>query len=367
MGFGSISYAADNEGWILSTTARDSANTFWANQLVSYVSNETTNREYAGTDTKHKFAVFLCPSESAELKASTIGEKKRFSYTHYGHNNMGFGYASNKKESSTTNGKFRPRQESALLAPSLAQIFADTTSKTSPGCSYGAHMAWRHGGDVTPSETEDGKQVQYPGGTGCNVVFYDGHAETVQNRKYIGNNRKEWFHNGIIYLDGKQVIFDWSDYPKSSILWSGAGTHNQLRLDVFGVFFAAPHHIEKFFHGKFAHLIKVLADGGYGWICTLHPNRVVIAYELDFFADTSNTQVAYINSYSYQGSAYRHGGDVSFTKSETTQFKYNGNAVNMNYMDGHAETVSRDSLNAIANNTLIFREGIDHMDRKPVK
>ncbi|MBR2358407.1 MAG: prepilin-type N-terminal cleavage/methylation domain-containing protein [Lentisphaeria bacterium] len=208
MGFGSISYAADNEGWILSTTLTDSANTFWANQLVSYVSNETTNREYAGTATKHKFAVFLCPSESAELKATTIGEKKRFSYTHYGHNNMGFGYASNKKESSTTNGKFRPRQESALLAPSLAQIFADTTSKTSPGCSYGAHMAWRHGGDVTPSETEDGKQVQYPGGTGCNVVFYDGHAETVQNRKYIGNNRKAWFHNGIIYLDGEQVIFD---------------------------------------------------------------------------------------------------------------------------------------------------------------
>ena len=114
-------------------------------------------------------------------------------------------------------------------------------------------------------------------------------------------------------------------------------------------------------------MIKVLADGGYGWICTLHPNRVVIAYELDFFADTSNTQVAYINSYSYQGSAYRHGGDVSFTKPSTTQFKYNGNAVNMNYMDGHAETVSRDSLNAIANNTLIFREGIDYMDRKPVK
>ncbi len=143
--------------------------------------------------------------------------------------------------------------------------------------------------------------------------------------------------------------------------------YDKFRLDVFGSFLAAPHHVEKFFHGKFAHFIKVLADGGYGGICTLHPNRVVIAYELDFFADTSNTQVAYINSYSYQGLAYRHGGDVSFTKSETTQLKYNGNAVNMNYMDGHAETVSRDSLNAIANNTLIFREGIDYMDRKPVK
>ena len=141
----------------------------------------------------------------------------------------------------------------------------------------------------------------------------------------------------------------------------------KFRLDVFGSFLAAPHHVEKFFHGKFAHLIKVLADGGYGWICTLHPNRVVIAYELDFFADTSNTQIPDINTYSYKGLAYRHSEDVSFTKSETTQLKYNGNAVNMNYMDGHAETVSRDSLNAITNNTLIFREGIDYMDRKPVK
>ena len=86
-----------------------------------------------------------------------------------------------------------------------------------------------------------------------------------------------------------------------------------------------------------------------------------------FAADTSNTQIAYINSYSYQGLAYRHGGDVSFTKSDTTQLKYNGNAVNMNYMDGHAETVSRSLLDSIANNTLIFREGIDYMDRKPVK
>ncbi len=86
-----------------------------------------------------------------------------------------------------------------------------------------------------------------------------------------------------------------------------------------------------------------------------------------FVADTSNTNLPDINSYSYKGLAYRHGGDVSFTMSSTTQLKYNGNAVNMNYMDGHAETVSRSLIDSIANNTLIFREGIDYMDRKPVK
>ena len=86
-----------------------------------------------------------------------------------------------------------------------------------------------------------------------------------------------------------------------------------------------------------------------------------------FAADTSNTNIPNINTYGYKGLAYRHGGDVSFTKPSTTQFNYNGNAVNMNYIDGHAETVSRSLLDSIANNTLIFREGIDYMNRKPVK
>ena len=72
-------------------------------------------------------------------------------------------------------------------------------------------MAWRHGGDITPQEpTGDnaGKLIEYPGGTGANVAFYDGHAETVQNRKYIGSNRWAWFCNGITYLEGKEVIVD---------------------------------------------------------------------------------------------------------------------------------------------------------------
>ena len=214
MGFGTISYAASNEGWILSTTLVDSANSFWANQLVSYVSTETTNRQYASEETKHKFAVFFCPSESAGLQAATVGEKKRFSYTHYGHNNVGFGYASNKV-GKRLSGKFRPRLESALLEPSVAHVFADTSSKVSPGTSYATHMGWRHGGDTTPTDSADGKLIEYPGGTGANVVFYDGHAETVNNRKYIAANRWAWFCNGITYLNGKEVIVD-KDPPETN-------------------------------------------------------------------------------------------------------------------------------------------------------
>ena len=211
MGFGSVSYAAANEGWIISTTLKDSAVTFWAHQLFPSVNMEAkANDNYANEETKNQFAIFLCPGESAGLEASTVGAKKRFSYTHYGHNNVGFGYASNKVGNRLA-GKFRPRLESALLDPSLAPIFADSCTKVSPGVSYGSHMAWRHGGDITPGEPtgdNEGKLIDYPGGTGSNVAFYDGHAETVQNRKYIVANRWKWFCNGITFLNGEEVIVD---------------------------------------------------------------------------------------------------------------------------------------------------------------
>ena len=100
---------------------------------------------------------------------------------------------------------------------------------------------------------------------------------------------------------------------------------------------------------------------------TRNMSELVDASRAIFAADTSNTNGAFINSYSYEGLAYRHGGDVSYTMSKTTQLNYNGNAVNMNYIDGHAETVSRTLLYSIADNTLIFREGVDYLDRKAVK
>ena len=96
-------------------------------------------------------------------------------------------------------------------------------------------------------------------------------------------------------------------------------------------------------------------------------NELVEPTRAIFAADTSNTNIPDINTYSYKGLAYRHGGDVSYTKASDTQFNYNGNAVNMNYIDGHAETVSRTLIYGIANNTKIFREGVDYLDLKKVK
>ena len=129
---------------------------------------------------------------------------------------------------------------------------------------------------------------------------------------------------------------------------------------------------------KFTHFAHNMF--GFGFRCDYDPSasdknqyatrnmsELVDASRAIFAADTSNTNVAYINSYSYKGLAYRHGGDVSFTKPSNTRFNYNGNAVNMNYMDGHVETVSRTLIDSIADNTLIFREGVDYLDRKKVK
>ena len=208
MGMASVSYASSFDGWIISTTLNDGATTSWFYRLMPFISTEQNKSfEYASESTKHKYAVFMCPSESAEMQASSNGNKKRFSYTHYGHNEVGFGYRSDTKGSNSSS-PFRPRLESDLLSPDLAPIFSDTSTKVRPGCSYGSHMAWRHGGDTTPVDSEDGKSIDYPGGTGSNVAFYDGHAETVNNRKYIVDNRLKWFQNGVIYINGTKVVTD---------------------------------------------------------------------------------------------------------------------------------------------------------------
>ena len=208
MGQAVISYASASEGWIISTTTNNNANTSWFWRLMPFISTEEFKSfEYAGASSKNRYAIFLCPSESAELKASTVGDKKRFSYTHYGHNEVGFGYRSDTRGSNSSS-PFRPRLESDLVSPDLAVIISDSSTKVRPGCSYGSHMAWRHGGDTTPVDSEDGKSIDYPGGTGSNVAFYDGHAETVNNRKYIVDNRLKWFQNGVIYINGTKVVTD---------------------------------------------------------------------------------------------------------------------------------------------------------------
>ena len=93
----------------------------------------------------------------------------------------------------------------------------------------------------------------------------------------------------------------------------------------------------------------------------LDPSRAIFA------ADTSNTNVPNINSYGVKGLAYRHGGDLTCTVVDGTQYQYNGNAVNMNYIDGHAETVNKSLIDSIADTTKIFREGVDYLDHKKVQ
>ena len=208
MGMASVSYASSFDGWIISTTLNDGATTSWFYRLMPFISTEQNKSfEYASESTKHKYGVFMCPSESAEMQKSANGSQKRFSYTHYGHNEVGFGYRSDTVGSKTKS-PFRPRLESALLSPDLAVIFSDSSTKVKPSVGYGSHMAWRHGGDTTPVDSTDGKSIDYPNGTGSNVVFYDGHAETVNNRKYIVDNRWGWFKNGVTYLNGKEVIVE---------------------------------------------------------------------------------------------------------------------------------------------------------------
>ena len=82
-------------------------------------------------------------------------------------------------------------------------------------------------------------------------------------------------------------------------------------------------------------------------------------------ADTSNTNVPDLQSYSNLGIGYRHGGDVSYTMPNTTRLAYNGNAFNANYIDGSARTVLKSEVYySGVSTTNFFREGVDYMNHK---
>ena len=82
-------------------------------------------------------------------------------------------------------------------------------------------------------------------------------------------------------------------------------------------------------------------------------------------ADTANTNVPDLSSYSNLGIAYRHGGDVTWTKDGTTRQLYSGNAFNANYIDGSARTVLKSEVYySGVNTTNFFREGVDYMNHK---
>ena len=201
--FAMNSYSAANEGWIISSTMDGEAGSNWMPRLLPHVSSDQAKTSYVGEISKHTYAIFSCPSESTGFNPGI--NNKKFSYSHYGHNSIGYGYNSMKTAANSTTHPFIPRTESSLLQPDLAVTFMDTANRVQPDIRWLArgYVGWRHGGDTTFIESTDGKQLFYDNGTAANSGFYDGHAETVERKRVT--DRFQWFQNGILYLDGKKV------------------------------------------------------------------------------------------------------------------------------------------------------------------
>ena len=200
-----IAYSAASDGWIISTTLDSEAGTNWQARLLPFISSDTAAKaSYAGEKTRHQFAVFSCPSEAWGFNENSKG--KKFSYSHYGHNSIGYGYNSSKTAANSTTYPFIPITESSLLQPDLAVTFMDTANRAQPDIRWLAqgYVGWRHGGDTSCVDSDDGKMVYYDNGTAANSGFYDGHAETVERKRVT--DRFKWFQNGIYYLNGTKVI-----------------------------------------------------------------------------------------------------------------------------------------------------------------
>ena len=199
-----IDYSAASNGWIISTTMDNEAGTNWQGRLLPFISTEIAKASYAGEKTKHQFAIFSCPSEAWGFNENSKG--KKFSYSHYGHNSVGYGYNSSKTAANSTTHPFIPITESSLLQPDLAVTFMDTANRAMPDIRWLArgYVGWRHGGDTSCIDSDDGKMVYYDNGTAANSGFYDGHAETVERTRVT--DRFKWFQNGIYYLNGTKVI-----------------------------------------------------------------------------------------------------------------------------------------------------------------
>ena len=202
-GLATTSYSADHNGNIISTTTNGNALTSWPMRLVYYVTtgNELAPDYSSNEQMKNMYSAFTCPVEGG-----LTGDGISYSYTHFGHSSVGLGLRSDQNGKNAKTNPYVHRSESMLLQPDLVVTFMDTGRKQG-----GSHIDWldyvayRHGGDLTQTSTSEGKIVQYANGTATNVVFYDGHAETV-NRKQIGTDRFKWFHNGIHYLNGDLVV-----------------------------------------------------------------------------------------------------------------------------------------------------------------
>lgn len=193
-------YTADHNGNIISNTLDNVAGTSWPMRLCHYVNIADSNTPtYSSSDyAETQYPVFRCPVEGS-FKANV-----NFAYTHFGINSVGLGQRSDKDGSSAESSPFFRRHESNLLQPDLVPVLMDTSRRQGGAqINWLSYIAYRHGGDLTQTEEEEGKLLKYNNGTATNAGFYDGHAETVE-RKRIGD-RFEWFQNGIHFINGERV------------------------------------------------------------------------------------------------------------------------------------------------------------------
>ena len=93
------------------------------------------------------------------------------------------------------------------------------------------------------------------------------------------------------------------------------------------------------------------------------PTRALI------FTDNPNHNVQYITEGNNNHIAYRHGGDISYTLTNSSKRqKYNGTAANACYVDGHASVFyKKDTEYEGMTHINLLRKGIDHLDHKLVK
>ncbi|MBR7143869.1 MAG: prepilin-type N-terminal cleavage/methylation domain-containing protein [Lentisphaeria bacterium] len=193
-----LTYTSDHNGHIMSNTLDGVANTSWPMRLFYYVSiGDSTAPTYSSdANAEKQYPIFRCPVEGS------FHGSVNYAYTHYGFNSVGLGQRSDQDGTDAESTPFFRRHESNLIQPDLVPVLMDTGRKQGGATvDWIDYVAYRHGGDLTQTETSEGKIIKYNNGTATNCVFYDGHAETVE-RKRVGTDRFKWFQNGIHFING---------------------------------------------------------------------------------------------------------------------------------------------------------------------
>ena len=183
--FGYISYAPDNQGWVLPAFACPVGQVWgsWTGFVATYVLGTPPKNgkvgEYAETK-KVNMSLFSCPSEQ-----TPIGTKanSRFMFGHYGVNLL---MAGDVRLPDT-----RPaRKESTIKSAAQTALLLDNVAKQNNGITAlnnttGDICALRHG--KSKVTFEDASNKFYNGGQAINFSFYDGHVSNVQRHQFFVN------------------------------------------------------------------------------------------------------------------------------------------------------------------------------------